>query len=130
MIILTIRTDKPESEIGLFDDSKQLEYLIWEAHRTLAETIHTKIKEILNKSSISMDDIQGIVVFQGPGSFTGLRIGISVANALAYSLDIPLVGTQNPKWLEQAIAGLLAGQNDKTVQAFYGQEPKTTKPKK
>ena len=130
MIILSIRTDKPESEIGLFNDHQQLGYFVWEAHRTLSETIHSKIEEILNKSSISLKDVQGIIVFQGPGSFTGLRIGISVANALAYGLGVPIVARQDPKWLEQGISDLLSGCNDKIVQAFYGQEAKTTKPKK
>lgn len=130
MIILSLRTDKPEAEIGLFDDSKKLAYEVWEAHRSLAETIHTKIEEMLNKSSISLKDVKGIVAFQGPGSFTGLRIGLSVANALAYSLNIPVVARQDPEWLEQGITDLLAGRNHKIAQAHYGQEAKTTEPKK
>ncbi len=48
MIILTIRTDKPEAEIGLYDGEQQLAYEMWSAHRQLAETIHTKIKELLD----------------------------------------------------------------------------------
>jgi tRNA threonylcarbamoyladenosine biosynthesis protein TsaB len=130
MIILSLRTDKPEAEVGVFDSEKKLDYMVWQAHRSLAETIHTKIEEMLNKSSISLNDIQGVVVFQGPGSFTGLRIGLSVANALAYSLNVPVIARQDPKWLEQGIADLLAGKNDKIARAYYGQEAKTTKQKK
>jgi tRNA threonylcarbamoyladenosine biosynthesis protein TsaB len=130
MIILSLRTDKPEAEVGVFDGETKLHYMTWQAHRSLAETIHTKIEEILNKSSISLNDVQGIVAFQGPGSFTGLRIGLSVANALAYSLYVPVVAKQDPKWLEEGIADLLAGKNDKISQAYYGQEAKTTKQKK
>lgn len=130
MIILSLRTDKPESEIGLFDGNKKLDYLVWEAHRTLSETIHTKIEEILNKSSISIEQLGGIVVFSGPGSFTGLRIGLSVGNTLAYSLGIPVVGQQDPSWLGNGIADLLAGKNDVVAKAHYGQPAKTTKPRK
>jgi hypothetical protein len=43
MIILTIRTDKPESEIGLFNNKDKLAYEVWQAHRELAETVHKKI---------------------------------------------------------------------------------------
>ena len=43
MLILTIRTDNPESEIGLYDGQKQLDYEVWEAHRQLGTTIHAKI---------------------------------------------------------------------------------------
>lgn len=130
MIILSLRTDKPEAEVGIFEAEIKLYYIVWQADRRLAETIHTKIEEILNKSSISLNDIQGIVAFQGPGSFTGLRIGLSVANALAYGLNVPVVARQDPKWLEQGVADLLAGKNDKIAQAYYGQDAKTTKPKK
>lgn len=130
MIILTLRTDKPEAEIGLFDDNKKFGYTVWSAHRRLAETIHAKIEEILNKSSISLKDVQGLVVFQGPGSFTGLRIGISVANALAYSLSIPVIACRDPNWLEAGISDLVTGKNNIIAQAFYGQDAKTTKPKK
>lgn len=130
MIILSLRTDKPEAEVGLFKGETKIDYMIWQADRSLAETIHTRIEEILNKSSISLKDIKGIVAFQGPGSFTGLRIGLSVANALAYGLTVPVVARQDPKWLEQGIADLLAGKNDKIAQAYYGQDAKTTKPKK
>ena len=74
MIILTIRTDNPEAEIGLYENEKQLAYKTWQAHRSLAETIHIKIKELLNEANKSLDDIEGIACFKGPGSFTGLRI--------------------------------------------------------
>jgi tRNA threonylcarbamoyladenosine biosynthesis protein TsaB len=102
----------------------------WEAHRQLAETIHTKIKEILDKSSISLTDLQGIACFKGPGSFTGLRIGLSVANALAHSQNIPIVARSGKKWLEQSIEDLLVGKNDKTAIPEYGIAAKTTMPKK
>jgi tRNA threonylcarbamoyladenosine biosynthesis protein TsaB len=113
MIILTLRTDKPESELGLYDDEKQLAYEVWHAHRELAETIHKKLAEILKKASKDLSDIEGVICFKGPGSFTGLRIGLSVGNALAYAQSIPIIARQDPKWLEQGIRDLLKGRNDK-----------------
>jgi hypothetical protein len=95
MIILTLRTDKPESELGLYDDEKQLAYEAWHAHRELAETIHKKLAEILKDASKELSDIEGVVCFKGPGSFTGLRIGLSVGNALAYAQSIPIVARSN-----------------------------------
>jgi tRNA threonylcarbamoyladenosine biosynthesis protein TsaB len=130
MIILTIRTDKPEAEIGIYEGEKQLAYEIWQAHRELAETIHKKIQQMLSELSKSWNDIEGIVCFRGPGSFTGLRIGLTVANALAYAQNIPVVARTDPNWLERGIKDLLAGQNDKIVIPEYGAEPNTTKPRK
>src|ERR1051325_4319407 len=101
MIILTIRTDKPEAEIGLHEGPKQLAYKKWLAHRELAKTIHSKLEELLNKSNIQLKDLNGIVFYKGPGSFTGLRIGASVANALAYSYEIPIVAKGGEDWIEE-----------------------------
>lgn len=129
MLILTIRTDKPEAEIGLFEDDKKLAYEAWAAHRQLAETIHRKIKELLDSQKHALSDLEGIIVFKGPGSFTGLRIGISVANTLADGLQIPLVGDRGENWAELGIGRLKKDGNDKVVLPEYGTPVRTTKPK-
>lgn len=129
MLILTIRTDKPEAEIGLFDDDKELAYETWQAHRQLAETIHLKIKELLESRQRALSDLEGIMVFKGPGSFTGLRIGISVANALADSLNIPIVGAGSDDWIQTATAKIKKGETDQVIQPEYGSPPHVTKPK-
>ena len=130
MIILTIRTDKPEAEIGLYDNKSQLTYEVWQAHRALAETLHQKIAELLNQNSKELQDIEGIVAFRGPGSFTGLRIGLTVANALSYSLAVPVVTSANPEWLEHGITRLLAGESDPLALPEYGAPVRITLPKK
>jgi tRNA threonylcarbamoyladenosine biosynthesis protein TsaB len=130
VIILTIRTDKPEAEIGIYENEERLTYETWQAHRELAETIHKKIQEILSKLNKNWNDIEGIVCYKGPGSFTGLRIGLTVANALAYAQNIPIVARSDPDWLRNGLKDLLAGQNDKIALPEYGAEPNITKPKK
>lgn len=130
MLIITIRTDKPEAELGLYEDSKRLAYSTWLAHRELAETIHSKIDELLKGQQKSLHDIKGIAVFKGPGSFTGLRIGHAVGNALAYSLRAPIVASEDPQWLEAGIKRLLKGENDKLVVPEYGALPHITVQKK
>lgn len=129
MLLLTLRTDKPEAEIGLYQDQSQIAYHVWQAHRQLAETIHTTIVQVLKKQDLDWQSLEGIVLFQGPGSFTGLRIGATVANALAAALSIPIVGARDD-WIEAGIARLLAGENDQIVIPHYGAEPNTTAPRK
>jgi tRNA threonylcarbamoyladenosine biosynthesis protein TsaB len=129
MIILTIRTDQPQAELGLFKGDDKRAYSAWQAHRQLAETINDRIKELLEAQSKTLADLQGIVVFEGPGSFTGLRIGVSVANALAYGLDIPIVGQGGADWIEQGQRRLMAGQSDESVAPRYGSQPNITQPK-
>lgn len=129
MTVLSIRTDKPEAEVGLWDNSNKMDYETWYAHRELAATFNRKVEELLNKSSISYKQLQGIVIFKGPGSFTGLRIGMSVANALAYSLQIPIVSTAGKDWIEDGIKKLSSGAADKIALPEYGGPPKTTSPR-
>jgi tRNA threonylcarbamoyladenosine biosynthesis protein TsaB len=130
MLILTIRTDKPEAELGLYEDDQQLAYLSWQAHRELAETIHFKIDELLGSQKASLPVIGGVVVFQGPGSFTGLRIGLSVANALAYGLAIPIAAAQGEGWVQTGLNRLREGKNDTITLPEYGAPPNITMPKK
>jgi len=124
-----MRTDKPEAELGLYDDARQLGYTTWLAHRQLAETIHRRIEELLTSHQKELSDIEGIVCFKGPGSFTGLRIGMSVANALAYSYGLPIVAA-DADWIEQGISALLAGKTDTVALPEYGAPALTTPPKK
>jgi tRNA threonylcarbamoyladenosine biosynthesis protein TsaB len=130
VIILTLRTDQAESKIALYNDFVLVHELNWQAHRTLADTIHIKIKSLLDESGKTLNDIHGLVCFRGPGSFTGLRIGLSLANALTQSLNLAIVGTDGALWQEKGIQRLIAGQDDKMVLPHYGSKVKITKPKK
>lgn len=129
-MILTLRTDKPDAEIGLYDGSRQLAYVTWPAHRQLAETIHKTIDTVLVGQGNNLHDITGIIAFQGPGSFTGLRIGLTVANALAYSLQCPIVAMQDPNWVEAGIKRLMTGETDGQALPFYGADVHITPQKK
>lgn len=130
MLILTIKSDSPQAELGLFNDSKLLGEEKWLADRNLADTIHLKIEHLLEDHGKDWANIQGIVCFEGPGSFTGLRIGLSVANALAYGLDATIVGSKGKDWIKPGIKKLLDGKNAKIVLPHYGALPHITPPKK
>ena len=126
MLVLTIRTDNPEAELGLFNDSAKLDYQEWPAHRELAETIHRKIEDLLSGQQKALEDIQGLIVYKGPGSFTGLRIGITVANTLADALNVPIVGASGEDWQRSGIDRLQNEENETVILPEYGSLPKTT----
>lgn len=130
MLILLMRTDKPDAELELWEDDTRQDAYTWQAHRELAETVHVKIQDLLAKNYKELEDIQAVGIYKGPGSFTGLRIGLSVANALAYSLSIPIVGTTGDSWQRDAVERLLRHSNEKIVLPKYGAEVHTTLPRK
>ncbi len=129
MILLSIRTDKPEAEIGLFDGDTRLGYEIWYAHRQLAETLHLKIRSLLAEHGKELADVQGIICYTGPGSFTGLRIGLSVANALAYGLQIPVTGETGEGWIQAGVQNMHAKNTGAIALPEYGAEVHITLPK-
>jgi tRNA threonylcarbamoyladenosine biosynthesis protein TsaB len=129
-MILTLRTDKPEAEVGLFDESgEQIGYEIWQAHRELSETILSKIENLLTANNLQKEDLSGLVFYKGPGSFTGLRIGASVANAFAYSLTIPSVAETGENWVDEGINKLKNGESQMLIPE-YGAPPHITQQKK
>lgn len=56
-----------------------------------AERLHVFIEEIIKEAGIQLKDLAAVAVSQGPGSYTGLRIGVSAAKGLCYALNIPLI---------------------------------------
>ncbi len=129
-MILTLRTDGPNAEIGLYDADKQLSYYEWHADRSLAKDLLRVVHEQLMIQKADWSDVSGVVVYQGPGSFTGLRIGLTVANTLAYSQAVPIVAVEGEDWLMGGIARLQKGEDDKLALPHYGAEAHITLPKK
>ncbi|HET9098284.1 MAG TPA: tRNA (adenosine(37)-N6)-threonylcarbamoyltransferase complex dimerization subunit type 1 TsaB [Candidatus Saccharimonadales bacterium] len=129
-LTLSIKTDNPRAEIGLHEGLQEISSLSWTADRELSATLHLSIKQLLEDKGKELSDVGGIAVFQGPGSFTGLRIGLCVANALAYALNVPITAGRGDDWITDALKNLEEGRGDKLVKPFYGAEPHITKPRK
>lgn len=133
-MILTIRTDKPEAEIGIYDkDGNKLAYETWQAHRQLAETIHLKIQDMLKTTPVkgqTLENLKGLVVYEGPGSYTGLRIGMSVANAMAYSYNLKIVAVSGEDWQVKGLELLAKGGGVAVALPKYEAPAKTTSPTK
>lgn len=68
-----------------------------------AEKLHVFIAEILKESEIAFSDLKAIAVSKGPGSYTGLRIGVSAAKGLCYALQIPLISIDTLQVLAQKV---------------------------
>jgi tRNA threonylcarbamoyladenosine biosynthesis protein TsaB len=129
-MILTVRTDNPDAEIGLFDiDGTQIDYRTWTAHRELSATIHLTIENLLKDSHVAWEDITGVAYYAGPGSFTGLRIGAAVVNALALANQISVIQTTGKDWIEVGIQKIRTNPGEFVVPE-YGSNPHITPQKR
>lgn len=90
--ILTLETASTNCSVGLFEDT-ELRALREDPspQYTHGELLHVFIQEVLQDAGISADTLDAVAVSQGPGSYTGLRIGVSAAKGLCFALDIPLI---------------------------------------
>ncbi len=68
-----------------------------------AEKLHVFIEEIIKESQLDIKDLKAVAVSKGPGSYTGLRIGVSTAKGLCYALGIPLVSVDTLAVLAAAV---------------------------
>ena len=116
-------------KLTLVDDDWRKDYE-WQADRGLAKGLLAFLKEKLDDNKMTWSDITAIGVFAGPGSFTGLRIGITVMNTIADAQKIPVVGGRGDNWQAEIIEKLNSGKNEKIVLPFYGSEARITTPRK
>lgn len=128
-MILLLDTSTPTCKLRFVDDDWRYDDE-WESGRALAKGLLGYLQDNLSKNDKTWADISGIVAFKGPGSFTGLRIGLTVLNTLADSESISIVGTMGDNWQATGIARLEAGENDELVMPEYGAEPHITVPRK
>ena len=90
MYSLFISTFDKLITIGLFKNGEILEELEKESSRNHSEFVMPMIDSILNNNNIDTSYLNEIIVVNGPGSFTGVRIGVTIAKTLAYTLNIPI----------------------------------------
>lgn len=128
-MILLLDTSTPLCKLTLVDGDWQY-HDEWQADRQLAKGLLRYLRDQLAKNDKIFQDITGIGIMKGPGSFTGLRIGLTVLNTMADTEQIPIVGTTGETWQEQALEKLQAGENEKIVLPLYGGDAHITKPKK
>jgi tRNA threonylcarbamoyladenosine biosynthesis protein TsaB len=128
-MILLLDTSTPLCKLTLVNGDSHY-HDEWQADRQLAKGLLKYLQEQLQKNNKTFADIKGIGVFAGPGSFTGLRIGLTVLNTIASSENIPIVGAKGDNWQTEVIDKLTAGTDEEIVLPFYGSEAHITKPRK
>ena len=100
---LGIETSSVVSSVAVMNESQLLGEITIQAGLTHSEQLVPHIQALLEMTRVEKADLKGIVVASGPGSFTGLRIGMGTAKAMAYALHIPLYGVMTMDGLARNI---------------------------
>lgn len=99
-VVLFIDTaSNQEIVVGLTIDGKAYE-LRNKIDRQKAQVVLPMIDQLLKESQLTLQDLTALEVATGPGSFTGLRVGVAIANALAYVLNIPINNKEIGEYVE------------------------------
>ncbi|MDX2776573.1 tRNA (adenosine(37)-N6)-threonylcarbamoyltransferase complex dimerization subunit type 1 TsaB [Streptomyces caniscabiei] len=128
-MILLLDTSTPVCSLSLIDGDWRYDDE-WQADRTLAKGLLAYLRDQLAKNGKTFGDVTALGAFRGPGSFTGLRIGLTVLNTMADAQNIPIVGGMGDDWQAEVRAKLARGENEKIVLPFYGSDAHITKPRK
>ena len=125
-LLLAIDTAAPRLQLALLRDDGHVDTLLEDMATGQAERLFPALAELLARAGLAYADLTRIAVTTGPGSFTGLRIGLSAARGLALALGIPVVGVPSLLALSlpaqcDAVAVLLDARRDEAYfQTFSG----------
>ena len=90
--ILSIETSTTNCSVALSKNDKVIAFKEYnDANYSHSELLHQFILEVLNLAELKIEDLSAVAISKGPGSYTGLRIGVSAAKGLCYALNIPLI---------------------------------------
>ena len=89
---IAIDTSTDTASLALVDDGRVLAELTWRCGQSHSTQLLPNLSHLLNQTELGLDSVDCIIVAKGPGSYNGLRVGISTAKGLAFSLGVPIVG--------------------------------------
>lgn len=101
-LILSIDTATETASIALSLEGTVLEMMTNEQQKDHAAWIHQAIQQLMKKGSRGLNELQAVAVTAGPGSYTGLRVGMATAKGLCYVLNVPLITESTLKTMAQA----------------------------
>jgi tRNA threonylcarbamoyladenosine biosynthesis protein TsaB len=114
-LILNIDTATETAQVSFAKDGKLLQSLQNDSQKDHASFLQVAIQQLTKAAAIKLNDIDAIAVTAGPGSYTGLRVGMSGAKGLCYALNKPLITLNTLEVL--AVAAI--GQSHDTVNFLY-----------
>ena len=95
MMLLAIDTSTDSAGLALVQDGRTLAEATWRCGQNHSVELLPRLTQLLKEAGAELQSVSCILVAKGPGSFNGLRVGLSTAKGLAFSLDIPIIGVSS-----------------------------------
>ena len=103
--ILNIDTAVEAASVCLADDGKPLAIRSNPQTKDSAAWLHNAIKDVLGEKNLGLSQVHAIAISEGPGSYTGLRVGMATAKGICYALNIPLITVNTLQMMAAAAQG-------------------------
>jgi len=104
MLTLAFDTSSSQGGVAVLDDSKLLSRIVWEREGSHGELLTPAIEQSLKNAQVKPEALDLIALGHGPGSFTGVRIAVNAARALAYANETPLMAFDSTEILAAGVA--------------------------
>ncbi len=126
MKVLALDTSSIVASVAVMDNEKLIGEHIINHERTHSQKLMPMVEALMGNCDLTMEDIDLIAVAEGPGSFTGLRIGVATAKGLAHAMNIPVVGVStldalafNLPFCEGLVCPILDARRSQVYTAIY-----------
>lgn len=120
MITLLLDSSNTLLVVGLAKDDKIIDEIIYEAWQKQSEFMILEIEKILKRNEINPKEVGEIIVSKGPGSYTGVRIALTIAKIYGYALNIPVFAVSSLQMLEKRDEISICLMNARSQRSYFG----------
>ena len=122
MFELLIDTSNTQLNVGLCKDKQLIDYISYEAWQRQSELLVVEIDKLLTKHNVNRKDIDGVCVGVGPGSYTGVRIGLTVAKTICYACKCPMYAVSSLQLLKSNNPSIVI-MNARSERSYFSVKP-------
>ena len=120
MITVLLDSSNTNLSVGIAKDNLLLEYISYEAWQRQSEYMIVELNKLLEKLNIQKEDIKEVVVAKGPGSYTGVRIAITIAKTIAVALDAKLYAVSSLRVQKDGVRPSICLINARSGRSYVG----------
>ena len=120
MIDLLLDSSNIDLSVGIARDNKVIDYVSYEAWQSQSEYMIQEIDKLLTKHNISRNDLSSVIVNIGPGSYTGIRISLTIAKVTCLALGIPLYALSSLRALQKDNEPSICLMNARSNRSYIG----------